>query len=513
MCIHFLVNLDSFASERLSDLCRTYKAVLAVFTGLWYDTNMDKKKVAYFVSRRNVLPWLAVTLLLCSVVIRTAYFCTHAEISSRVVLFQIIFPILANVWFAISVLCSGTERLHRSAIPAILILLFCAICSNTRSAWYLLVVWICYVVAATAYLSAVSGRVQSKLWLLPLFGILLVFQAAAIRSEVNVFGKSTAVLPPLTELFMVFSVFLISCAMHRVPVTDGVYHKTWGDRPDGRLVRTLSPMSKVSPYIMVNRIGASNMFSERVEITQLDRYVHEKRKEGMPEFGILHAILASYVRCVADYPALNRFLAGQKVYTRDRQIEVVMAIKKEMTTRAPDTMISVLFDAGDTAEDVYRKFMVELNKVRASSDLDSGFDNLAAVINAIPGLVLKFTVWLLKTLDYFGLLPLWLMRLSPFHGSMIITSMGSLGIPPIYHHLYDFGNLPVFIAFGNKYRENEVRLDGSVVPHKYVDFCYVCDERICDGFYYAAALKHLRRILLNPDQLDNPPAEVKRDID
>ena len=51
--------------------------------------------------------------------------------------------------------------------------------------------------------------------------------------------------------------------------------------------------------------------------------------------------------------------------------------------------------------------------------------------------------------DYFGWLPKWLTDLSPFHGSMIITSMGSLGIGPIYHHLYDFGNVPLFVAIGN----------------------------------------------------------------
>jgi len=40
----------------------------------------------------------------------------------------------------------------------------------------------------------------------------------------------------------------------------------------------------------------------------------------------------------------------------------------------------------------------------------------------------------LKLLDYFGLAPYSLIKVSPFHGSMFITSLGSLGIPPIYHH-------------------------------------------------------------------------------
>ena len=112
----------------------------------------------------------------------------------------------------------------------------------------------------------------------------------------------------------------------------------------------------------------------------------------------------------------------------------------------------------------------------------------------------------------FGLLPLWLVELSPFHGSLFFTSMGSLGIPPIYHHLYDFGNLPVFCAFGCKRRANEVEADGTVVQKKYIDYTFNTDERICDGFYYSTAFKFLKYYLKNPAALELPPEKVEEDI-
>jgi len=477
---------------------------------------MNRQKNNYFVSRKNVLAWLACGLLVCAAVIRVVYFCAmhRAEISGTSMLFMVIFPLIANLWFAGSVIFSGPERLYRSAIPALLILLFCAICASSPSGWYYLLTWFVYIAAATAYFSTVSGKSGKRIrwWLVPLCLVLVILQIVSVRGNYAAAGTASDVLPSTSELFMMLSVLLVCCAMHKLPVEEGTYVKRWGDRPDGRLVRSLPPMSKVAPYIMVNRNGSSNLINDTVDITPIEEYVRQKRKQGLKDFGPMHAIIASYVRTVAEYPALNRFLSGQKVYSRDRTVEVIMAIKKEMSTDAPDTMISVYLDAGDTAEDVYYKFQKEIDAVKETSDLDSGFDNLAAAINLIPGLLLKFVVWLLKTLDYFGLLPAWLLKLSPFHGSMIITSMGSLGIPPIFHHLYDFGNLPVFIAFGAKYRENEIKLDGTIVPKKYMDFCYVTDERICDGFYYAAALKRLRHIMLRPEQLDER-VEVKRDID
>ncbi|MBQ1712227.1 MAG: hypothetical protein II024_03245, partial [Firmicutes bacterium] len=100
---------------------------------------------------------------------------------------------------------------------------------------------------------------------------------------------------------------------------------------------------------------------------------------------------------------------------------------------------------------------------------------------------------------------------SPFHGSLFITSMGSLGIPPIYHHLYDFGNIPVFLAFGAKRTVYEPNSAGEILKKKYVDFTAVTDERIVDGQYYASAFKKIRSCLLHPEQLDEHP-EVKEDI-
>ena len=96
---------------------------------------------------------------------------------------------------------------------------------------------------------------------------------------------------------------------------------------------------------------------------------------------------------------------------------------------------------------------------------------------------------------------------------MFITSMGSLGIPPIYHHLYDFGNIPVFIAFGKKTPRLSLTREGKVLEKKYIDFSVVTDERICDGHYFATALKYMREVLKNPEMLDTPPETVVEDID
>ena len=128
-------------------------------------------------------------------------------------------------------------------------------------------------------------------------------------------------------------------------------------------------------------------------------------------------------------------------------------------------------------------------------------------------IIRKFFAFCGQLLTFFlELLPKALRDLSPFHCSFFITSMGSLGIPPIYHHIYDFGSCPVFCSFGAKRRVNEVEADGTVVKKQYMDLTFVTDERICDGYYFASGLKHLKMILKNPWQLDEKPEKVLDDI-
>ncbi len=425
---------------------------------------------------------------------------------------QIVLPTAAALLYVLIVLLNGKEMFYKTAIPVWMVAFYSGIwinqnVSNRMIVWLF---WIALVFFATMYTDITSGHRKHGIFLLmPVvlipMGFILYFFRAAILS-----GNLASILPVFPDLLMLVGVFFVVLAL-RVHA-DGAYHPTWGDRIDGRKVRTLAPMAQITAYFQWERNICSNLFEESFEITHIDRYIRQKRREGLTDFGITHVLLAAYVRGVAKYPQLNRFINGQKVYSRGDDIQYCMVIKKEMTVDSPDTSIKVHLKPTDTAIDVYKKLNAAVESVKATQELDSNLDSLIMALNLIPSVVLKFTVWLLKLLDYFGLLPKFLLELSPFHGSLFFTSMGSLGIPPIYHHLYDFGNLPVFGAFGCKRKAVEVQEDGTIVPRKYVDVKFVLDERICDGYYYATFFKYYRRLLRNPEILDQPPTEVVQDI-
>ena len=287
--------------------------------------------------------------------------------------------------------------------------------------------------------------------------------------------------------------------------------RRFGDRKDGRRVRTMSPMSYVIPYIMRTRNDAQNQIADTIDITEADKFLREMRAKGYKNISVLHVFIAAYIRAISMRPGINRFCSGQKIYHRNT-IEINMAVKKEMSLDAPDTMIKVRFEPTDTITDVYEKFNAVVEKATAEGS-NTDFDKTARWLTRLPGILFRGTVRLLEFLDYHGWLPQALLDVSPFHGSMIITSMGSLGIPPIYHHLYNFGNLPVFISYGLKYHKNVMNANGAVERRTMIDVKVVTDERICDGFYFASALKLIRKFVASPALLTTPPETVIEDID
>lgn len=287
--------------------------------------------------------------------------------------------------------------------------------------------------------------------------------------------------------------------------------RRFGDRRDGYKIRTLPPMQYIAVSIMHKRNDAQNLFAASTDYGYLEEYIRQKREHGLTGFGFMHIIVAAYVRMVSQRPALNRFIAGWKIFKR-HEIILSMMVKKNMKVNAQESAIKVRFQPTDTAEDVYYR-MEEAIKVATQEGDSNTFDNVARVVNYLPSILLRWFVAFMQFLDFFGIMPKVVEEASPFHSSIYISNLGSLGIPPIYHHLYNFGNTPMFITFGAKRKENFLNADGTVTQRNMVDYTVVTDERITDGHYLATALKGLEKIFKNPKMLDTPPETVVEDID
>ncbi|NMA93498.1 MAG: hypothetical protein GX975_02420 [Clostridiales bacterium] len=469
----------------------------------------------YVATRKNIFVWLAALLSLISTGTRIAYIVQSGRTGFFFLIFGAILPIIANLFIAIRLPLRGERQFYITIVPVVVLVLYLGL-TAIGCVDGIFMTTLCVIVSlafAGIYFLTFSGRINSKFIVTVYF--LAVFGALLLDSKTLGLFHFDRRFPEwnfISDISIVLSILCVILSARRLPPPrEGEsYRLCWGDRLDGRFLRTLDPLFKCMPYFMPGRQVSSNLINDSIEISVTEDFIRRKRKEGFKRFGITHILLAAYVRCIAELPALNRFVSGQKVYNRFN-IEICMAVKREMTREAPETIVKMEFLHTDTVEDVYRRFEEAIGAIKNAED-DSDIDTATRLLNLVPGLVFKFIVRFASILDYFGLLPAALLKLSPFHGSMFLTSMGSLGIPPIYHHLYEFGNIPAFCALGHKYTKSELDREGKLVHKKYIDYKWTADERIIDGFYYASVMKRMRSLISRPEQLDRPPKEVVQDI-
>lgn len=284
--------------------------------------------------------------------------------------------------------------------------------------------------------------------------------------------------------------------------------KKWGDRYDGRRVKHGDPTNIIIPFLMKERDDSQVFFDAEIDVSKVDAIIQAKRKEGA-DIGFLDYLLAALVRTISQYPRMNRFIAGRRIYARD-ELRVSMAVKKELSIHTEETNVKFNFPREATVDEV-NKIVRSTIAANKGEDASNNMDKLINVLNKFPRWFYTLFINLIIWLDYHGRMPKFIHEVSPFHTSVFVTNMGSIGADPIYHHLYNFGTTSVFIALGNRRKQRVIDRDGKIKERKVMKLRFTADERIADGYYLSVALKYFTGLFNRPEELENPPEQVNYD--
>lgn len=284
----------------------------------------------------------------------------------------------------------------------------------------------------------------------------------------------------------------------------------FGNRYDGRLVRTASPLQKITPYIMKTRTDSMNMFEEQIDCAPLDAYIKEKTAEGY-QIGYMHIMIAAMVRMIALRPQLNRFVLRGRIYTRPK-IWVSFAVHRSLRGDEAETTIKLCFEGTETILEIADIINEAIERETSKNSVPNATDRLAERIMNLPSPIIRTCVNFLMALDRHNLLPKAIIEVSPFHTTLFFTNLKSLGINHIHHHVYEFGTTGLFLAIGKEKQLPAIEKT-EIVPKKYMGFALTMDERFCDGLYFARSFRQLRRTLLNPVCLEKPLEKKVEDIE
>ncbi len=283
----------------------------------------------------------------------------------------------------------------------------------------------------------------------------------------------------------------------------------FGRRADGRRLSNLDPIVQFAPYVMVQRNDACNLVTDYIDYDPLAAYIRKRSKQG-DKVSFMGLLIAAYVRAVSQHPDLNRFIMNSQIFARN---EIVVSLTLLRNAKNKDSLdealVKMKFEPDATIDEVEKEIDAKV-KEAADEDENNGTVDFAAKLIHFR-ILMKLVVKLARLLDRYGLMPGWLYDVSPFHCSMYITNIASIGMPSIYHHLYNFGNTSIFLAMGKFERKLVSTKDGPALK-TVIPIGLTLDERICGGASYAQGINVFKEMLANPELLEQRPEKVYTEV-
>ena len=151
----------------------------------------------------------------------------------------------------------------------------------------------------------------------------------------------------------------------------------------------------------------------------------------------------------------------------------------------------------------HEKIMSCIHQTRSEKELDTS-SGAMDVISRLPQWAINLICKTTLLLDRHGLAPQALIGTDPNHASIFLSNLGSIGLEGGYHHLVNWGTNSCFVVLGKKYWKMEYSPDGSSDLHEVIPLGITLDERIADGYYYSGTVALVKKLLSQPELLDQP---------
>jgi hypothetical protein len=265
-------------------------------------------------------------------------------------------------------------------------------------------------------------------------------------------------------------------------------------RSDATVVREVPAYRRMMPFLMRTRTESAVYFDLEIDLTETDAFIEAFNAAHKTKITVFHVITWATVRTVATHPKLNRFTAGGRLWQR-KGIWISYSAKKRLDNESPIVLVKKRFDPDHSLVEMLAEMTPQLAEHR--SDKRSYVDKELDTLLALPPTGLSLVMRLQRMLDSFGLLPSAFIDRDPLFASFFIANLGSVGLDAAYHHLYEYGTIPIFCVVGRT-KETAQVVDGEVQARKTLTLRYSYDERIEDGLYAATALQTLKGIAESP---------------
>ena len=284
------------------------------------------------------------------------------------------------------------------------------------------------------------------------------------------------------------------------------YKRRRGDRRDGRWLREEDSLHQITPYLMPNRADNEAFLTAQIDLTAINAYLARKNAEN-PDFKytFFHIIIAALVKTVTLRPRMNRFIQGMRLYQR-HDLTAAFVVRKQFTDTAREALAYIKFEDTDTVDTVHDKIRAEVLLNRRADTVDNSTNGMD-MLTRLPRFVLRFVMWALRRLDFYGKAPYSLVKTDPDYATLFLSNFGSIKLDAGYHHLNNWGTNSLFVTIGAKHMAPFYDENGQREMREVLELGITLDERIADGYYYSKTIRLLKHLLHNPELLETPAKE------
>ena len=208
-------------------------------------------------------------------------------------------------------------------------------------------------------------------------------------------------------------------------------------RKDGKIDKSADIFERIMPIIMKERNDALVYMKKEVVLDGMNEYIRKKKESGI-DISHMEIIFTALARVLKEKPKINRFVISGEMYKRN-DIEIAVVVKPKLEEDVKESVSKFKFRGDENIEKVSKIIKEEVTKIR--NNTNNNTEDFVDKLKNIPTIVLKIAINILMFLDKINLLPKRIIDISPFHSSVFVTNVGSIGLDAIYHHIYNFGTV------------------------------------------------------------------------
>ena len=264
-------------------------------------------------------------------------------------------------------------------------------------------------------------------------------------------------------------------------------------RSDGDYLADIHPYRRIMAYIMPTRAESVVFFDTPVKVEKLLDFVKQTRNDFHVD--ITHCLVAAAGEGLSQNPKMNRFVMGRRLYQRKGRFVTFSMKRKKLDEKAKLATVKLELKDKESFKDFCQRVNEQIGVER--SDNVTYADKEFSLFNAVPRALMVKLVRLFYWLDYHNLLPADFIKNDGLYTSMFIANLGSVKMGPGYHHLYEWGNCPLFMMAG-AIEERPVVVDGKLSTEKILPIRWTYDERIDDGLTASRGIESVKNALEDP---------------